>query len=93
MLPSVTNTITQEPPTRFLKVADLMERTRMSRASVYALVRRGILPEPVKMGHRSRWIEADVEAALVAMRSGFEHVITTRPVTRRPKTNQATAQK
>jgi predicted DNA-binding transcriptional regulator AlpA len=34
------------------------------RASVYRLIRRGVLPKPIHVGALSRWLRHEVEAAL-----------------------------
>ena len=62
----------QAAPTKFIAIKDLMQRMSLCRSSVYALVRAGLLPQPIKLGFTARWVEADVEAAMVAMKSGFK---------------------
>lgn len=41
-------------------VGDLSELLRISRSSVYNLVRERQLPEPVRIGKSMRWDQADV---------------------------------
>jgi predicted DNA-binding transcriptional regulator AlpA len=36
-------------------------------STLYRLIDRGVLPEPVKIGGSSRWIEDEVDAALAAL--------------------------
>jgi predicted DNA-binding transcriptional regulator AlpA len=36
-------------------------------STLYRLVRRGLLPKPIKIGGSSRWIEDEFDAALAAM--------------------------
>lgn len=54
----------------------VMERTGLSRASVYLHVTKGVLTNPVKIGERSAaWPEAEIaaiNAARIAGRSEFE---------------------
>lgn len=47
----------------YLTVRDLVTRWRMSRASVYRLIKAGYLPKPVRFASRTvRWSLRDVEA-------------------------------
>jgi predicted DNA-binding transcriptional regulator AlpA len=36
-------------------------------STIYRLVRRGLLPRPIRIGGSSRWIEAEFDAALAAL--------------------------
>jgi len=48
-----------------LRITDVMTRTSLSRSHIYALVRRGQFPAPVKLGPKcARWVESDVDAWL-----------------------------
>ena len=42
-------------------VADLERRLRVSRDAVRAMVRRGELPRPAKLGRRSVWRREDID--------------------------------
>lgn len=42
---------------------DLMKRFKVSRPTVTALVRRKVLPPPIKIGRIVRWREEDILAA------------------------------
>jgi prophage regulatory protein len=60
-----------------LRLPDVMERTGLSRASVYLHVGKGVLPPPVKIGERSAaWPEAEIDAVNAARIAGKkEHEI------------------
>lgn len=40
----------------------IAEHFQVSRKTVYAWTHRGLLPRPLKIGHLSRWKDADVRA-------------------------------
>lgn len=48
----------------FLDLAEVMRRTRRSRASVYRAMNAGALPRPRKRGKQSVWVESEVQAAI-----------------------------
>ncbi len=61
----IENTMEQRtnPPTRFLRLPEVMERTGLSRSTIYVRVAAGSFPRPVALGGRAvGWIEAEVEA-------------------------------
>jgi prophage regulatory protein len=60
---------------RLIRLPALMDRTGLSRSTIYLLISRGTFPRPVSLGARSvAWIEADVddwiEARIHATRRG-----------------------
>jgi prophage regulatory protein len=49
--------------TKFLRLPDVMERTGLSRSSVYELIAAGAFPKPVKLGPRAVGVpETEYEA-------------------------------
>lgn len=49
----------------YMTAIEVAEELRVTRVTVYRMIRRGQLPEPVRFSTRcSRWRRADVEAAL-----------------------------
>lgn len=52
-----------------LNVTQVMQRLNVGKTSVYKLVKAGLLPKPVKIGGSARWIDAEVEAAIEAMKA------------------------
>jgi prophage regulatory protein len=58
--------------TYLLKVKDVQRRTQLSRATLYAYIRAGRFPAPVRLGRHSRWVEGEVQqyiSALMAARN------------------------
>ncbi len=56
------NEQTTIPPTRFLRLPEVMERTGLSRSTIYVRVAAGRFPQPVALGGRAvGWIEAEVD--------------------------------
>lgn len=49
---------------RLLKVKDVQEILQLSRSAVYAAIREGILPKPIKIGKSARW-KASVIAGML----------------------------
>lgn len=46
--------------TRLLKLRDVMDRTSLSRTSIYRLISRAQFPNSVSLGGRVAWLEAEV---------------------------------
>ena len=58
------NTMEQRtnPPTRFLRLPEVMARTGLSRSTIYVRLAEGRFPRPVALGGRAvGWIEAEVD--------------------------------
>lgn len=54
---------TKTPETRILRLPDVKTRTGLSRASIYAYMRKGLFPQNIRLGERSvGWMLADVES-------------------------------
>ncbi len=52
-----------DPPSRFLRLPEVIARTGLSRATIYARVAQGRFPCQVRIGARAvGWIEGEVEA-------------------------------
>ena len=50
------------PPTRFLRLPEVLERTGLSRSTIYVRLAAGCFPRPVALGGRAvGWIEAEVD--------------------------------
>ena len=50
------------PPTRFLRLPEVMARTGLSRSTIYVRLDQGRFPRPVSLGSRAvGWVEAEVE--------------------------------
>ena len=48
--------------TRLLHLRSVIDRTSLSRTSIYRLMARGRFPASVALGGRVAWIEAEIEA-------------------------------
>jgi predicted DNA-binding transcriptional regulator AlpA len=59
-------------PPSYLSSASLAEELDMSESTVAKLVKRGLLPGPVRMLGNVRWIWSEVEAALAALKNGAD---------------------
>ncbi|MGB5903483.1 MAG: AlpA family phage regulatory protein [Xanthobacteraceae bacterium] len=58
-------------PPAFLSCASLARELDISESTVHELVRRGVLPKPIKLSSGCvRWRWAEVEAALISLGSG-----------------------
>lgn len=54
-----------------IKLPELVERTKISRAAVYAMIARNEFPRPVRLGRRAvGWRVDDVEAWIAARPQG-----------------------
>ncbi len=58
-------------PSAYLTCASLARELEMSESTVHEMVRRGVIPQPIKMSRGCvRWCWAEVEAALMSHGSG-----------------------
>ncbi|VVD99822.1 hypothetical protein PIN31115_02045 [Pandoraea iniqua] len=49
-------------PERMLKLKDVIEQVGYGHTAIYARVKAGTFPAPVKIGYASRWPESEVQA-------------------------------
>jgi prophage regulatory protein len=62
----MTHNINQPRPS-ILRLRTVLERTGLSRSTIYALMRTGEFPRQIALGPRSvGWLESDVEAWISA---------------------------
>ena len=48
---------------RFLRLADVMERTGLSRSSIYQSISEGNFPQSINLSERSvGWLESEIDA-------------------------------
>lgn len=60
-----------QKPTVLLRLSQVIERTGRKKTFIYAEIRAGRFPKPVKDGTVSLWVEAEIESynqALIAKR-------------------------
>lgn len=48
--------------TRFLHLRSVIDRTSLSRSTIYRLMARARFPDSVPLGGRVAWVEAEIEA-------------------------------
>jgi predicted DNA-binding transcriptional regulator AlpA len=53
-------------PIQFLKLAEVLKITSISKPQVYRLIASGDFPPPVKVGTSSRWVESEVRVWMQA---------------------------
>lgn len=46
---------------RFLRITDLVHKVGFSRAMIYAWIKEGAFPPPIKIGTSSVWLESAVD--------------------------------
>jgi len=59
--------MTDKDQEQFMTAGEVCQMLRITRAGLFGLVRRGILPPPYKLGRILRWNKAEVKAALNAL--------------------------
>lgn len=66
-------------PNRFLRLTEVRSRTGLARSTIYAKVKLGLFPKPVKLGpFVAVWIEAEIESWLEARIAERDMPFTTR---------------
>lgn len=53
-------------PERLLPMRAVRDQVALHPATVYAMVKDGTFPKPIKMGRRSLWIESEVQGWIQA---------------------------
>lgn len=48
-------------PLRLIPLSEVMGRVGLSKATVYAWIKRGEFPAQVRLGASSRWVEGEIE--------------------------------
>lgn len=57
----------------YVTANELAQSLKVSRSCVYSLIRRGILPSGLKLGHVRRWPLHVVQQALGAMKGALQN--------------------
>lgn len=56
---------------KLLRIAEVMERTALSRSYIYRLIQRGEFPAQLELGAKcSRWMESDIAKWIASRRQG-----------------------
>ncbi|MGX7004162.1 helix-turn-helix transcriptional regulator [Caballeronia sp. KNU42] len=48
-----------------MRLPEVCHRVALSRTVIYALIKEGRFPTPIKMGYASRWLESEVQKWIV----------------------------
>ncbi len=56
-------------PAPLLTARDVCAELVVSHSTLYAWIERGILPQPLKFGQRSRWRRSDIDAVIARSES------------------------
>jgi len=46
----------------FLRLQDVEARVALKKTEIYRRIKRSEFPQPVKLGHASRWLDTDIDA-------------------------------
>jgi len=49
-------------PLKMLRLRDVTEMVALQQSSIYAKIKKGEFPTPIKIGYASRWLESEVIA-------------------------------
>lgn len=60
----IENTICINNEHKGLRLEQVMLKTGLKKPTIYAYMKKGVLPKPIKFGRVSVWIEAEIEKAL-----------------------------
>lgn len=71
-----------------LKLATVKARVGLNKTAIYAGIKKGWFPKPVKIGVSSRWIESEIDDLIVKLRKQRDHGMARLP----RRHQQATAQ-
>jgi prophage regulatory protein len=52
---------------RILRIREVASRVGLSRSAIYARIKAGEFPVPIKQGATSGWLEAEVNAYILAL--------------------------
>ncbi|MBI1216812.1 MAG: AlpA family phage regulatory protein [Alphaproteobacteria bacterium] len=57
----------ENPKERILRLADVKDRTGLSRSTIYLNIANGLFPSPVSLGRRCvGWLESEVDSWIAA---------------------------
>jgi len=58
---------TGAPPAHLLPIEEVLDQCAISRATLYAWIKVGAFPSPVKIGASSRWLSTEIDAWIAAL--------------------------
>lgn len=47
-----------------LRLDELTKRMGLKKPTIYSLMKRGLIPRPIKMGRASLWVESEIDACI-----------------------------
>lgn len=56
------NTSSGQGQHKLLDLDDLMRKTKMSKTTLYDLIKNDQFPQPIKVRRRSYWVESEIDA-------------------------------
>jgi len=65
--PANTGAPTATPSECLIALPDVIQRLRTSKSTVYATIRRGKFPKPIRHGRASRWLASDIDAYIARL--------------------------
>lgn len=69
----IMNTKKEQPTNeKNLRIAALMDLLGIGRSTVYDLIKKGQLPEPIKIGRSSVWLKSEIDAVIEERKSARE---------------------
>jgi len=74
--PSALPSITAEAaltPDNLLRLSDVMQKTKFSRAFVYDLIHQGQFPQQIKLGRSSFWSENEINQFIQTLKAQRGH--------------------
>jgi prophage regulatory protein len=49
------------PPSRILRLPEVIARVNLGKSSIYSLIKAGGFPQPLRLGRASGWLEHEIE--------------------------------
>ncbi|WP_226470506.1 AlpA family phage regulatory protein [Luteimonas panaciterrae] len=60
-------------PLVLLKLPTVKTRVGLNKTAIYAGIKAGWFPKPVKIGAASRWVESEIDALIVKLTERRDH--------------------
>lgn len=54
---------------KLLRIEEVSERAGWKKTKIYAMMKDGSFPKPVKQGRYSRWLDSDIDAWIESIKS------------------------
>lgn len=81
--------MSEQAPERLLPMRAVRDQVALHPATVYAMIKAGEFPQPIKMGRRSLWIESEVQAWISRTAEAMRAKARLTPYKRGPKVRTA----